>query len=523
MRASTVAPRLDVWLVACATISACFSDPGLPATGTGPEATTSLETTGSTTPTALTQASTGATTDVATTAIPIVCGDGQLDDGEACDDANLVDTDECPSTCQLAVCGDGFVWTGVEECDDGPANHPNAPDAGCRDTCQRPVCGDGALYIGPLGPELVFPVEAGTPVHSDDNARAIGVDAAGNFSLVYSVPGGLLSRIYVFKLDPGGALLDAPINLANSQSAIRDPVIAVAPGGDLALAWESNNNGGDIFALGVVAGVADDSFNAIDIKAGAQGSPSIALDDAGRLVLAFIGGDDVASHVHLRRIDNFSQDSPTEVAISEHLLGAATSPTVALHPSGAFAIAWGDPGGAILYRRFAPDGLPGPIITTSLKTGGLATAADSHPWSGAAFRADASVVIAGLGPDGLLNLERFDPLDAPQERLAVSTAPRLHTPHIDLASDPWGNLAVAWAECGLPGDAGPDCGLLPHDLQLAHVRADMTAHAAPTLVYSGAGGPPPPIGLVVAPTGATAVNYLRGADIIVRIAAITCP
>ena len=47
------------------------------------------------------------------------CGNGQIDGDEACDDGNEVDTDACTSACQIARCGDNFVWEGREECDDG--------------------------------------------------------------------------------------------------------------------------------------------------------------------------------------------------------------------------------------------------------------------------------------------------------------------------------------------------------------------------------------------------------------------
>jgi cysteine-rich repeat protein len=50
------------------------------------------------------------------------CGDGIIDSLEECDDANADDTDSCTSRCLFARCGDGFVHTGVEACDDGPAN-----------------------------------------------------------------------------------------------------------------------------------------------------------------------------------------------------------------------------------------------------------------------------------------------------------------------------------------------------------------------------------------------------------------
>jgi cysteine-rich repeat protein len=47
------------------------------------------------------------------------CGDGILDDEEVCDDANDDESDACLSFCEVAQCGDGFVQTGVEACDDG--------------------------------------------------------------------------------------------------------------------------------------------------------------------------------------------------------------------------------------------------------------------------------------------------------------------------------------------------------------------------------------------------------------------
>jgi cysteine-rich repeat protein len=46
------------------------------------------------------------------------CGDGSLDAGETCDDANVVDGDGCDSNCTPTACGNGVVSPG-ESCDDG--------------------------------------------------------------------------------------------------------------------------------------------------------------------------------------------------------------------------------------------------------------------------------------------------------------------------------------------------------------------------------------------------------------------
>lgn len=47
------------------------------------------------------------------------CGDGTVDVEESCDDANDNESDACLTSCELAECGDGFVQTGIETCDDG--------------------------------------------------------------------------------------------------------------------------------------------------------------------------------------------------------------------------------------------------------------------------------------------------------------------------------------------------------------------------------------------------------------------
>ncbi len=72
------------------------------------------------------------------------CGDGVVDPGEACDDGNASNNDGCLNTCELADCGDGFVWFGVEACDDG---NPSNSDA-CLNTCELASCGDGFVHFG---------------------------------------------------------------------------------------------------------------------------------------------------------------------------------------------------------------------------------------------------------------------------------------------------------------------------------------------------------------------------------------
>jgi cysteine-rich repeat protein len=82
---------------------------------------------------------------------PPSCGDGALDPGEACDDANQDSTDACLATCLPADCGDGFVYVGVEACDDGDITNDDdyGFEAHCNATCQglAPHCGDAVCQV----------------------------------------------------------------------------------------------------------------------------------------------------------------------------------------------------------------------------------------------------------------------------------------------------------------------------------------------------------------------------------------
>jgi cysteine-rich repeat protein len=82
--------------------------------------------------------------DCTTLCMPPVCGDGFINNLEQCDDANMDDTDSCLTACILATCGDGFVWVDNEDCDDANDIDTDA----CLSTCDGATCGDGFLQDG---------------------------------------------------------------------------------------------------------------------------------------------------------------------------------------------------------------------------------------------------------------------------------------------------------------------------------------------------------------------------------------
>lgn len=77
--------------------------------------------------------------DLAITATEIICGDGNTEWTEQCDDGDNDDNDECTNSCHYAMCGDGILHEGVEQCDVGMNKWL---PTGCSMSCmiQIPTC-----------------------------------------------------------------------------------------------------------------------------------------------------------------------------------------------------------------------------------------------------------------------------------------------------------------------------------------------------------------------------------------------
>jgi cysteine-rich repeat protein len=82
------------------------------------------------------------------------CGNGVVDGSEECDDGNDVATDGCTTECAVNVCGDAYIYDGVEDCDEGTGNGGGCSSAygstctACSVDCSYTTssgefCGDG--------------------------------------------------------------------------------------------------------------------------------------------------------------------------------------------------------------------------------------------------------------------------------------------------------------------------------------------------------------------------------------------
>ncbi|MFA6428387.1 MAG: DUF4215 domain-containing protein [Candidatus Buchananbacteria bacterium] len=80
-----------------------------------------------------------------------VCGNGNIETGEQCDDANTQNGDGCSSTCQTEqtapVCGNYTIETG-EQCDDGNIQNGDGCSSACQNEQTEPVCGNGIKETG---------------------------------------------------------------------------------------------------------------------------------------------------------------------------------------------------------------------------------------------------------------------------------------------------------------------------------------------------------------------------------------
>ena len=90
-----------------------------------------------------------------------------LSAGETCDDGNIQNDDGCINNCIIATCGDGYLWAGMEICDDG----------GLTATCDSdPWVGLPSAAVIDLG----SPINLGEPIDLGDPLDLGGPESGGD-------------------------------------------------------------------------------------------------------------------------------------------------------------------------------------------------------------------------------------------------------------------------------------------------------------------------------------------------------
>ncbi len=146
-------------------------------TGTDTDTTTTDDTTGATAGTAGSESNSesGATTNSSTSSVTtetttgqFICGDGEVQGDEECDDGNDNDLDACLSSCELAGCGDGILHEGFgEECDDGNSDEAD----GCNSQCAR----DRFVFLTSTTTQGKFGAVSGANSHCKSLAQDAGL------------------------------------------------------------------------------------------------------------------------------------------------------------------------------------------------------------------------------------------------------------------------------------------------------------------------------------------------------------
>lgn len=168
-----------------------------------------------------------------------VCGNGILEIEEDCDlgDQNS-DQSSCTSHCKAAVCGDGMVQQGVEECDDGNTLSGDGCDAACKIAFIRHVISNQSsnakdVYVADLDGDSKTDILSASA--EDGKIAWFKGDGAGNFSAEKIISNQAVDVAAVYAVDLDG---DSKLDVL---AAIYDRIV-----------WFQNNGNGTFSAEKVI-------------------------------------------------------------------------------------------------------------------------------------------------------------------------------------------------------------------------------------------------------------------------------
>ena len=204
---------------------------------------------------------------------------------------------------------------------------------------------DGSLGFTPSGTEGRANVTTSGTQSTHESVRQVGIDAAGNFVVVWNDSNG---DVYGRRFDAAGNPLSGEFRIntttANTQYRV---TVAMNASGAFVVAWESDGQDGS--GLGVYAqrydasGVAQGGEVRINQQTSLdQGKPSVAIDSAGKFIVTWTsdGQDGSGFGVYARRFGADGSALGNEFRVNTTTANDQQHSSVALNDNGDFVIAW---------------------------------------------------------------------------------------------------------------------------------------------------------------------------------------
>ncbi|HGG57396.1 MAG TPA: hypothetical protein ENK31_06325 [Nannocystis exedens] len=506
-------------------LGACPQSEGMGETSTSSASESESNTSGETTSSTTGDTSSSDPTTGETTMVGPRCGDGFLNEGEICDDGNISNADGCLADCTPATCGDGFLWIGSEECDEGDDNDAKDP-MHCRLTCMNPVCGDGALYATSFAGAITLGTksESENPTLNTTSPRSVAIDGAGNIYTVFTSNGVDLGRAIVERYTAEG-LFESSFAAVSSSTKIVFPSLGVSAEGTLIVAWQQliADNQFDVL-YGHFTGegsVLDGPISASANASNNHRNPVVAVNSSGAAVIAFRSQMDMGELHEIRaRIVPTAGTPPAPFVVST--FAGTSAPSVAIRNDDSFVIAYSTKStpGKIYVHDYSSKGEQRLAIEAVPGLQGYAD--DNFPWVGTAALDNGDFALSAANPAGQAAVKRYNSDGDLIDDVVASSMGYAWIPQIDLDSDRHGNLVALWAGCGLQGEEDIACQNLTR-LHLQQIYADGTLFEDTILVDPLDNWQRRGIGVAVGTSGDIAVVGQNVDAPFLKIAKVACP
>jgi hypothetical protein len=296
---------------------------------------------------------------------------------------------------------------------------------------------------------------------------AVAADAAGNFVVVWSsasAQDGSRDGIFARRYNAAGAPVSGEFQVNQFTLSVQgSPAVSMDGSGDFVIAWESNYQDGDGYAIyarkyAASGAAVSDEFRVNEVTTGDQRSPSVAIDASGGFVIAWQSDDGSGDGVFARRYSAGASPLTGEIPVNVETLDQQTRPRVASNFAGDFAVVWEsrvqDAGTSGIYlRRFNASGasLGGETRVNTYTTGDQIAPMVSSNSVG-----DLAVTWQSWGQDGEgwgVFGQRYAASGAPiggEFRVTTSTSGQQFSPAV--GSNAFGSFVVSWISDESPLD-----------------------------------------------------------------------